>query len=47
MTFTSLLGDSGLFFLFLSVVFTGVKGSGTTSNHTIVVEKTLGIEAAR
>ena len=29
------------------VVFTGVKGTGTTSNHTIVVEKTLGIEAAR
>ncbi len=25
----------------------GVKGTGTTSNHTTEVEKTLGIEAAR
>lgn len=25
----------------------GVKGNSTTSNHTIEVEKTLGIEAAR
>lgn len=25
----------------------GVRGTGTTSNHTTEVEKTLGIEAAR
>ena len=31
----------------VSVVIEGVKGTGTTSNNTIEVERVLGIEAAR
>ena len=34
-------------FTFYIVTFLGVKGSNVSSNNTMEVEKTLGIEAAR